>query len=456
FARGIAAVAAGRDKVFHTDEAKALALLLNAVANANERTAQRLALATDLLGLRYNEMAAILDDEPEWLRWHAQLKNLREQWVRRGFMAMFQALLEDLQIAMRMAAAPLAERRLTNLLHLAELLQQNARVHPGVDALLNWFREQIAEGGDNEGELRLENDEKLVKILTIHVSKGLEYPVVFVPFVHSCKPRQSKGGFTFHDEAGSAFLDLGSAQQEANLLLADKERLAEDVRLLYVALTRARARLYLAWGEVGTGQHASSASTALAWLLHSQQAPAALDRQNFKVAFEEGNAFDPALARLQAAANGTLQVLPLPGQAATGIRLPVQQQPAELAVVSFNGRIATDWRVNSFTSLTRGIHQSPHGGSKSGTPDPIVDFIAGSRTGLFLHAVFEGLDFTGDVEAQVQVLNRKHAGRFGFDAAKQQETIVRWIQAVLQTSLVENDGEDSLRLGMITPQQRLN
>src|SRR5690606_1422301 len=109
--------------------------------------------------------------------------------------------------------------------------------------------------------------------------------VVFVPFVHSCKPRQSKGGFTFHDEAGSAFLDLGSAQQEANLLLADKERLAEDVRLLYVALTRARARLYLAWGEVGTGQHASSASTALAWLLHSQQAPAALDRQNFKVAF---------------------------------------------------------------------------------------------------------------------------------------------------------------------------
>src|SRR5690606_3954789 len=239
-------------------------------------------------------------------------------------------------------------------------------------------------------------------------------------------------------------------------LLADKERLAEDVRLLYVALTRARARLYLAWGEVGTGQHASSASTALAWLLHSQQAPAALDRQNFKVAFEEGNAFDPALARLQAAANGTLQVLPLPGQAATGIRLPVQQQPAELAVVSFNGRIATDWRVNSFTSLTRGIHQSPHGGSKSGTPDPIVDFIAGSRTGLFLHAVFEDLDFTGDVEAQVQVLNRKHAGRFGFDAAKQQETIVRWIQAVLQTSLVENDGEDSLRLGMITPQQRLN
>ena len=457
FERGIAAVAAGRDKVFHSDEAKALALLLNAVAKANERTAQRLALATDLLGLRYNEMAAILDDEREWLRWHAQLKEMREQWVRRGFMAMFQTLLEQLRIAMRMAAAPLAERRLTNLLHLAELLQQNARVHPGVDALLNWFREQIAAGGDAENELRLENDEKLVKILTIHVSKGLEYPVVFVPFVHSCTKRESKGGFTFHDAAGSACLDLGSAQQEAHLRLADKERLAEDVRLLYVAVTRARARLYLAWGEVGAPQYTSSASTALAWLLHSQLDADALDRQGFKVEFKEQNAFAPALARLQEAARGTLQVVPLPGQAATRIRLPAQHQAAEsLAAVAFNGHIATDWRVNSFTSLTRGIHQSPHGGSKSGIPDPIMDFPAGSRTGLFLHAVFEDLDFTGDVVGQVQVLNRKHAGRFGFDAAKQQETVVNWIQAVLQTPLVESVEDDSLRLGMIPTQQRLN
>ena len=452
--RGIAAVAAGRDKVFHSDEAKALALLLNAVARSTERTAQRLALATDLLGLRYDEMAAILDDEREWLRWNAQLKALREQWVRRGFMAMFQSLLEELDIAMRMAAAPLAERRLTNLLHLAELLQQNARVHPGVEALLNWFREQI-DTGDDENELRLESDEKLVKILTIHVSKGLEYPVVFVPFLHSCRKQQGKDAFTFHDAAGRACLDLGSPQRDANQRLADKERLAEDVRLLYVALTRARARLYLAWGEVSV-QQSSSASTALAWLLHSQLDPAALEQQSFKVDFTDENAFAPALARLQSAANGTLQVLPLPRPAEQRLRLPAEHHRAELAAVEFKGHIATDWRVNSFTSLTRGIHQSPHGGSKSGIPDPIMDFPAGSRTGLFLHAVLEDLDFSGDVPSQVELLNRKHALRFGFDADMQQATVVHWIQAILQTPLVCNPKEDSLRLEMISPQQRLN
>lgn len=451
--RGIPAVASGRDKVLYSDEAKAVELLLSAVANAQERKAQRLALATDLLGLRYDQMAAILDDQHQWLQWHAQLKALRELWVRRGFMSMFQTLLEQLQIAMRVAAAPLAERRLTNLLHLAELLQQNARVHPGVDSLLNWFREQISEGGGEESELRLENDEKLVKIVTIHVSKGLEYPVVFVPFVHSCRVQEKKGGISFHDSSGRTCLDLGSPQQDEYLPLADKERLAEDVRLLYVALTRARARLYLAWGEVGVKPNTSSAHTALAWLLHSRDDPATLEQTLFAADLQQANAFQEALAQLQTSSNGTLEVIPLSAQATARVHLSAQNQnPHTLAAIPFTGRIATDWRVNSFTSLTRGIHQSPHGGSKSGRPDPIMDFPAGSRTGLFLHAIFEDLDFRGDVAEQVQALNRKHAGRFGFDAADQQETVVNWIQAVLQTPL----NEQGLCLATVPGNQRLN
>jgi len=100
---------------------------------------------------------------------------------------------------------------LTNLLHLAELAQHRSRVSPGFDALLAWCRDAMAETAMEETELRLENDEDLVKIVTIHKSKGLEYPVVFASFLWVCRPCEVKPGsiLRFHDQLYNPVIDLG-------------------------------------------------------------------------------------------------------------------------------------------------------------------------------------------------------------------------------------------------------
>ena len=117
--------------------------------------------------------------------------------------------------------------------------------------MISWFHDQFEEYGSEDAELRLEDDEALVKIVTVHKSKGLQYPVVFVPFLWSCKPVDPARAVYFHDAGMTPCIDLGSAELETNWLIAEKERLAEDMRLLYVALTRARSKVYLAWGPGG-------------------------------------------------------------------------------------------------------------------------------------------------------------------------------------------------------------
>lgn len=448
--RGLNAVTVGRDKVFQSDEARALELLVSAVVHCKDRTALRAALGSDLLALDYVGIAQIVDDQQLWLQWAGRMKALHDLWLQKGFMAMFQSLLQEtlidvssklqiglqtgLQIGLQMSTQPLAERRLTNLLHLSELLQQVSKVHPGLESLLQWLREEIAETSDAETELRLESDEALIKIVTIHASKGLQYPVVFVPFLWSCRPIEKKSsGIAFHDQHGEAFIDLGSEQLEQNLYLAEKERLAEDVRLAYVALTRAQAKVYLLWGKAGDIRFATSSRTALGWLLHSSQSPADLSSQFSSVLLEEPH-FSAQLRSLVAASDHSIEVLPMP---VTATEVAHQQASVAVALQSaqFSGNIATDWRINSFSSLTRDIHQAPHSGSTAESSDPIINFAAGSQVGLFLHKILEELDFQGDIAAQTSALNQKHAGHYGFDAERQRDTVVSWLQHIVNTPL---------------------
>ncbi|MES3007370.1 MAG: exodeoxyribonuclease V subunit beta [Pseudomonadota bacterium] len=459
--RGLSAVTVGRDNVFKSAEAAGLELLLTAVVHCSNRAALRAALTSDLLDLDYTAIARIVDDPQRWLQWTERLQTLQRLWLQKGFMTMFQSLLQetlpDLQIGLQLAALPYAERRLTNLMHLGELLQQTARTHPGLESLLSWYREQILDTSEAETELRLESDEALVKIVTIHASKGLEYPVVFVPFLWACRPRdlRSKGhkSVAFHDLEGNACLDLGSEHFDEHAFLAESERLAEDVRLAYVALTRARAKIYLAWG-VAQDHYAYTSRTALAWLLHSQQTPADL-QQNFPKAALDADQINAALDALVAQSNGTIALEDLPQESSLSLqnsRLSNHEMSVELCPALFSGRIATDWRITSFSSLTRDIHQAPHAGSNAVSSDPILTFAAGSHVGLFLHHLLEHLDFQGDIQAQGIELNKRFALRFGFDARRQQDTVVVWLHNIVSTPL--NDA--GLRLSQLSRRQRLD
>jgi exodeoxyribonuclease V beta subunit len=486
-ARGIAAVSVERTSVYHTDEAAALEALMQAVLDPRERGRARLALASPLLGLGYADIARIAADERAWADWVDGLIALQQAWQRRGFMALFQALLwrtgvDGRPIAMALAQGPDAERRLTNLLHLGELLQQASREHAGMDALLNWFRVQRREGAGEEAvdelQLRLESDAGLVQIVTVHSAKGLQYPVVFLPDLWNPMITKPAEPLRFHADDAMLCLDIGSPERAAHLLLAERERLAEDVRLAYVALTRAQSANYAVWGQAGK-KDSNAGAAALGWLLHPHQSAAALTT-------EAPNAFQPAadlaadLAALAEAADGGILVAPLPDLTLPRV-LPGADDPPALAARRFTGRIATDWRITSFSALVRDLHAPPSAAiagaglrvddeppaepllqpdaapAPAPAPsvpddDPALRYPAGSDVGTFLHLLLEHLDFTGDVRAQALTLSARHAARFGLEHRRHGADTALLLERAVATPLTA----EGLRLASLPFQRRLN
>ncbi|MDQ6973591.1 MAG: UvrD-helicase domain-containing protein, partial [Mariprofundaceae bacterium] len=181
--RGIAAVTAGKAHIFQSDEARGLRIIFKAILEQGNTSILREAMSSTLLGYHYHYIYEQLNTESTAFQWQETFKTLHILWEKQGFMVMFQSLLRSLKIGEYLAAQKDGERQLTNLLQVAELLQQEAQSKVSMMSLLAWFEEQChkADERSDEAQLRLESDGDLVKISTIHASKGLEYPIVFVP-----------------------------------------------------------------------------------------------------------------------------------------------------------------------------------------------------------------------------------------------------------------------------------
>jgi exodeoxyribonuclease V beta subunit len=190
--RGVASVyLSDRDSVFASDEAHDLCLWLRGVAEPQNMRRVRAALGTRTVGLSLAELYDLATHD-ELLDTRAeQMRELHQTWQSQGVLAMLRQSLHVLQLAGRWRGQADGERRLTNVLHLAELLQAASGQIDGEQALIRWLAQQMdeaqsghASGGEDQ-TVRLESDEDLVKVITIHASKGLEYPVVCLPFAHS-------------------------------------------------------------------------------------------------------------------------------------------------------------------------------------------------------------------------------------------------------------------------------
>lgn len=452
--KGIHSVTIGRDKVFDSDEASGLFHLLDAIAHPEDRQLVRRALASSVLHFTLSELTDLTSDNSNWQKWSSQFQDLHEIWQARGFIPMFQQCLQKFNLGQKLSMREHAERRLTNLLHLVELLQQQSSKSAGIDGLLNWFLRQINTSDSEEAELRLENDQALVKIVTIHKSKGLEYPVVFIPYLWSCNSVAGlkNGILHFHDASLDSVCDLGSEEFNRHCLLADKERLAEDIRLLYVALTRARSKVYLAWGVAGSASRSGNSSqTALAYLLHSKQSAEDLETEIASGISHSDNLFEE-LQTFVKSADRAIELTTLPCIEQNIILSPGHSLSAPLQARNFLASISSSWRINSFSNLTRDIHQQPQAGTMSRTADAILNFPAGSHVGLLLHSMFEHLDFQGDIDLQCQNLIPRLAPRFGLDSDAHQPVLSDWVMQVLQTELVQ----PGLKLSLLSSQQRLN
>ncbi|MEY4718557.1 MAG: exodeoxyribonuclease subunit beta [Pseudomonadota bacterium] len=276
-ARGLRSVyLSDRDSVFKTREACDVLRWLQACAEPDQARLLRAALASESLGLSLPQLEALNGDE---LRWEAQVEHfkvLQLIWQSQGVLPMLRRLMADFKLPQRLLRSEGGERVLTNLLHLSELLQTASVEFDGEQALIRYLIEQIDDdlAGADESLLRLESDKGLIKVITLHKSKGLEYPLVFMPFIASFREvnRQRSSYFRFHDDQGELCIDL--SKSDGSQRQADHERLQEDLRLLYVGLTRAQHACWLGIAplKMGTSKKCVLHQSALGYVLAGGEA----------------------------------------------------------------------------------------------------------------------------------------------------------------------------------------
>jgi len=257
-ARGVPCVGSGRGSVFAGEVARELELILHAVLHPDDDQAVRGALATRLLGMTLDQFSA-WQTRPAAFELELERFEAWRALVRtRGVLA----LIEDLLTARATAllALPDGERVLTDLRHLGELLAAQESTRQGLDGLYAWLQQMRREGGDgdadaaDERQLRIESDARRVQLLTIHASKGLEFPIVFLPLVWRTGKRDGAYApklLRYHDDAGRRCVDLGSVDFIEHRGRHFREELEERLRLLYVALTRAVHAVHVYWVDRG-------------------------------------------------------------------------------------------------------------------------------------------------------------------------------------------------------------
>ncbi|UWX92435.1 exodeoxyribonuclease V subunit beta [Enterobacter mori] len=421
-----------RDSVFETLEAQEMLWLLQAVLAPERESTLRSALASAMMGLNARDIDALNNDEEAWDNVVEEFAHYRERWQKRGVMAMLRELMAKRQIAENMLATAGGERRLTDILHISELLQEAGTQLESEHALVRWLSQQIADPNSNSSsqQMRLESDKHLVQIVTIHKSKGLEYPLVWLPFIANYRVQDQA---FYHDrDSFEAVLDLSKA--ESSVELAEAERLAEDLRLLYVALTRSVWHCSLGIAPLFRRRGEKSGETDF----HLS----ALGRL-----IQLGEPKDAAgLRQCIEALCGDHIALLIPSSPDNS-RWQMPEQPvADLNARQIQRTLADDWRVTSYSGLQQhgqSIAQDlmpkldvDAAGVGEVLPEPVLtphQFPRGASPGTFLHSLFEELDFTQPVSTE-WVLKMLQSG--GFDE-KWQPVLTDWVTAILQAPLTQ-------------------
>ena len=451
---GIPSVAAGRSSLYETDEAAHLSWLLHALLAPADDGRMRTVLASPLFGLDAADIAALDTDLPRHRGWQDRFDAWQGRAIRHGPMALVGEICAGQ--APRLLTWPDGERRLSNYLQLAEELQAADSRALGLGGLLSELERRMQEADDrNDAELlRLESDATRVRIMTLHVSKGLTLDLVFLPYaattsstVHATVPPMAR----FHDGLSRVGQLFAVKDDPARFEDAREER-AERIRLLYVGLTRARLCTWVGWGAVKDAR-----KTALGWLLHRGPGGGDLGRLDDAIAYAR-------LQELQARAPGAIaiaepvDVADLARHARLDFTESGSVSPARIA----QRQIDRDWWVYSFSQLSR-----EHSGKDERGADDEIEALpllrsrfSGSRFGNALHEALELADFSAWLDwtdalpppGQLEVVARA-LRNWGYASDLDQEEglplLTRLVSETLNAAMPEGT-----RLALQTPSQR--
>ena len=489
-ARGVGSVELSQASIFRTSDAEELDRVLTAMLEpARERTLKA-ALSTELMGVDAGELLALAADESALLARVQAFAGWREVWLQRGVGFMLRQWLAAEQVAGRLLARPDGERRLTNLLHLVECLHEAGERHAAPDTLLRWFQSQrVSPVADDATQLRLESDRNLVQIVTVHKSKGLEYPIVFCPFLWSAARGGRPDGLTglaYHDDDGRTVIDYGHDFRDESHQKAVKQRLkleesAETLRLVYVALTRAVHRCVIVAGcyrsKVGRSTSATGSTRSLLnWLV----AGAGLSPEDW---FEHKNgvpAIESAWAALALRSGGAIDVSPLP-QGGTSRLQAERPSPDTLAALPAPRSLPAGWWIGSFSAIAHGAAHDRSGvdhdlrvvdpplqapgdalaAFRAEADDPL-NFPRGPAAGEAIHHAFEKVDFTeragwpAAIDGALHLLRTMGVPDAPGDTgnALRARMLARLLEGTLETPLPLGT-EAPLRLADLPPARRL-
>lgn len=447
--------------VFDSIQAREFYDILCAVDRPGDMGLIKAALASSVYQADETLLKKMNSDETLAGAWQDRFTGYRRLWEEKGFVSMITALLYQ-EDALPCPCVHMDERGLTNVFHLTELLAQAAmnlgkETPSKIDLLIEWFRKQLFEQTRQAtaDELRLESDARAVAIVTIHKSKGLEYPIVFLPFLwHAGAVKDSGSPVLFHDpqDNHALVLDLGSEDRERAVQLNRNEADAEDMRLLYVALTRASAGVRIYWGSF-----AGIEGSAIGRLLFSG------DSEKDQPLFE-------ALEQLSGASGQSIEVVKIePGALPEGIFDAQMVGDTDFCPKTMTRKVAPVWRVSSYSALVAGQSHDPvqDGQKERQEPnsdlfltdaDPAMDIVPlsafpkGPGAGDFFHKVFEEINFCDPDTIEPSVAG--NLDRFGFAMPKAVPDICDAVKGILSAPLDTGQGR-CFSLNQITPAQRL-
>ncbi|MDJ0832604.1 MAG: exodeoxyribonuclease V subunit beta [Gammaproteobacteria bacterium] len=432
---GISSALVLRDSVFASDQAREISLLLEVIIEPANIPRLAGLLSSDLFGWDAAQIFQLQQDNQQLVVLLEQMRSYQQLWQDKGVLSMFFRLLSEHQVVQKNLAHIEGERRVTNWLHIMELLQQQAGQHASQSQALHWLqlqREQAELQQENdEHQLRLESDSDLVRIVTIHKSKGLEYPIVFLPFMWDVPGNRNRpNSYSYHDDQGYKRLMVYDETQRQRWR---QENLAEQVRLFYVAMTRARYRCYLGWGHIS-----GAGSSAIAHCLYPRAEDTdrypldlqAADRDSLRAPFAQINRQQQLVDIIEP------ELQPLVSAEAS------KQETSSLSALEFKRHIEQQWRISSYSQIATSGHSERTDRPDydavvelSAATDNIVmasgytrySFAKGAKAGSFLHDILEHQDFTRSIDIE---LIRQKSTEYGFDEAWL-ELIAGWIDEVL-------------------------
>jgi len=442
--RGIASVQSSNKSIFETHEANEIMRLLVAIDAPQHESNVRRALVTDMLGYQAQDLLAFEAQENLWEEKLLAMQNWQALWKKQGFLPMMRSLMREEQVTRHLLSFADGERRVSNVLHLSELIHQYSHQQSmGIPEVIAWLQRQQQNAHQSEAELRLESDETLVKIVTIHKSKGLEYPIVYCPFVGIGTTQNNTNKiFSFHQNK-QACLEIGSPDYAAHKAIKEAEENAEATRLLYVALTRAKYQCTVVCVPGAIKRRPDN--SALGWLLTNGQVPKDPD---FYQSYQD------RLAELNQ--SEVIEVKHLP-QFDPDLHYRHKAIQPDLTARQFSAVLRHQDQVTSFSGLTSGAHdempdydaQAAHLLPAPATEQDVTEFPRGATAGTCLHEIFENIDFSQALDKQRPVIQQM-VNKWGF-APIHEEAAIRLIENTLQTEIM-----DGFSLNQLKTSQRLD